>query len=73
MLSFNISLGDIILNPLGVPSRMNVGQLFECLFGLASEKLGFRFKVNPFDELYGEEASRILINQKLKQASVVFT
>lgn len=61
---------DVILNPLGVPSRMNVGQLFECLFGLASEKLGYRFKVNPFDELYGKEASRILINQKLKEAAI---
>jgi DNA-directed RNA polymerase subunit beta len=36
---------DIIFNPLGVPSRMNVGQVFECLLGLAGEKLGNRFKV----------------------------
>jgi len=61
---------DIIFNPLGVPSRMNVGQVFECLLGLAGEKLGKRFKVSPFDEIYGEEASRILVNQKLKEASL---
>ena len=61
---------DIILNPLGVPSRMNVGQLYECLLGLAGEKLGKRFKVSPFDEIYGAEASRILVNQKLKEASL---
>jgi len=61
---------DIIFNPLGVPSRMNVGQVFECLLGLAGEKLGNRFKVSPFDEVYGKEASRILINQKLKEASL---
>ena len=61
---------DIIFNPLGVPSRMNVGQIFECLLGLAGEKLGKRYKVSPFDEVYGEEASRILVNQKLKQASI---
>jgi DNA-directed RNA polymerase subunit beta len=61
---------DIILNPLGVPSRMNVGQLFECLFGLASENIGSRFKINPFDELYGKEASRILVTQKLKEAAI---
>jgi len=61
---------DIIFNPLGVPSRMNVGQVFECLLGLAGEKLGNRFKISPFDEIYGEEASRILVNQKLKEASL---
>jgi DNA-directed RNA polymerase subunit beta len=60
---------DIIFNPLGVPSRMNVGQVFECLLGLAGEKLGKRFKIAPFDEIYGEEASRILVNQKLKETS----
>ncbi|CAN8069802.1 unnamed protein product [Agarophyton chilense] len=62
---------DIILNPLGVPSRMNVGQLFECLLGLAGEYLGKRFKIIPFDEMYGSEASRALVNNKLKQASLI--
>jgi DNA-directed RNA polymerase subunit beta len=60
---------DIILNPLGVPSRMNVGQLYECLLGLAGDKLNVRFKILPFDEMYGLEISRILINKKLRQAS----
>jgi len=62
---------DIILNPLGVPSRMNVGQIFECLLGLAGENLSKRFKVMPFDEMYGQEASRALVNNKLKQASTL--
>ena len=61
---------DIILNPLGVPSRMNVGQLYECLLGLAGHKLNRRFKILPFDEMYGPEVSRILINKKLRQASI---
>ena len=61
---------DIILNPLGVPSRMNVGQLYECLLGLAGDKLNYRFKILPFDEMYGLEMSRILINKKLRQASI---
>jgi DNA-directed RNA polymerase subunit beta len=61
---------DVILNPLGVPSRMNVGQLYECLLGLAGDKLNSRFKILPFDEMYGLEMSRILINKKLRQASI---
>ena len=61
---------DVILNPLGVPSRMNVGQLYECLLGLAGDKLNARFKILPFDEMYGLETSRILINKKLRQASI---
>lgn len=61
---------DIILNPLGVPSRMNVGQLYECLLGFAGDKLNYRFKILPFDEMYGLEVSRILINKKLRQASI---
>jgi DNA-directed RNA polymerase subunit beta len=61
---------DILLNPLGVPSRMNVGQLFECLLGLAADNLDVRFKVVPFDEMHGAEASRALVNKKLKEASV---
>ncbi|MEO0537382.1 MAG: DNA-directed RNA polymerase subunit beta [Cyanobacteria bacterium P01_A01_bin.123] len=59
---------DIVLNPLGVPSRMNVGQVFECLLGWAAENLNMRFKVTPFDEMYGEEASRITTHGKLQEA-----
>nr|QCI06093.1 RNA polymerase b-subunit [Dicranema revolutum] len=62
---------DIVLNPLGVPSRMNVGQLFECLLGLAGKYLTKRFKIIPFDEMYGPEASRALVNNKLYQASLI--
>jgi DNA-directed RNA polymerase subunit beta len=59
---------DLVLNPLGVPSRMNVGQIFECLLGLAAENLNKRFKIVPFDEMHGAEASRILINDTLLKA-----
>jgi len=59
---------DIVLNPLGVPSRMNVGQVFECLLGWAAENLNARFKVIPFDEMYGEEASRNSTHGKLMEA-----
>ena len=60
---------DLLLNPLGVPSRMNVGQIFECLLGLAGSKLNRRFKIMPFDEMYGVETSRNLVNGYLKQAA----
>jgi DNA-directed RNA polymerase subunit beta len=60
---------DIVLNPLGVPSRMNVGQVFECLLGWAGEHLGCRFKITPFDEMYGEEASRNTVNGLLGEAA----
>lgn len=60
---------DILLNPLGVPSRMNVGQIFECYLGLAAEHLNSRFKVVPFDELNGSNASRGFVNNKLSEAS----
>jgi DNA-directed RNA polymerase subunit beta len=59
---------DIVLNPLGVPSRMNVGQVFECLLGWAAENLNARFKVIPFDEMYGQEASRNSTHGKLQEA-----
>ena len=59
---------DIVLNPLGVPSRMNVGQVFESLLGLAGIHLNQQFKILPFDELYGSEASRSLVYSKLYQA-----
>ena len=59
---------DIVLNPLGVPSRMNVGQVFECLLGWAAHNLGVRFKITPFDEMYGEESSRRIVHEKLLEA-----
>lgn len=59
---------DIALNPLGVPSRMNVGQVFECMLGWAADNLDARFKVIPFDEMYGEEASRNSTHGKLAEA-----
>ena len=59
---------DIVLNPLGVPSRMNVGQVFECLLGWAAENLDVRFKITPFDEMYDKEASRNTTHGKLDEA-----
>lgn len=40
---------DIVLNPLGVPSRMNLGQIYETVLGWAGEKLGMKFSTPIFD------------------------
>ncbi|MEI7474861.1 MAG: DNA-directed RNA polymerase subunit beta [bacterium] len=56
---------DVVLNPLGVPSRMNVGQTYETLLGLASYLNGRYYEVPPFDEMFGEEASRLATTGEL--------
>ncbi|MBX2931583.1 MAG: DNA-directed RNA polymerase subunit beta [Chitinophagaceae bacterium] len=40
---------DIVLNPLGVPSRMNIGQIYETILGWSAKKLGVRFATPIFD------------------------
>lgn len=40
---------DIVLNPLGVPSRMNLGQIYESVLGWAGQKLGVKFAIPIFD------------------------
>ena len=46
---------DIVLNPLGVPSRMNIGQLYETSLGWAAKKLGVKFKTPIFNGATYEE------------------
>jgi DNA-directed RNA polymerase subunit beta len=46
---------DIVLNPLGVPSRMNLGQIYETVLGWAGEKLGLKFATPIFDGASVEE------------------
>ena len=48
---------DIVLNPLGVPSRMNVGQTYELLLGLAAYLTGNYYETPSFDERYGDNQS----------------
>ncbi|MBR5304323.1 MAG: DNA-directed RNA polymerase subunit beta [Candidatus Gastranaerophilales bacterium] len=48
---------DIVLNPLGVPSRMNVGQTYEHLLGLAAYLTGNHYESPLFDEMYGANQS----------------
>lgn len=59
---------DIILNPLGVPSRMNVGQLLEATLGLANLTLNKKVKIITFDEIISSKASNILVYNKTIEA-----
>jgi len=56
---------DIVLNPLGVPSRMNLGQIFETVLGWAGEKLDMKFATPIFDG-----ASQDEIEGYIEQASL---
>ena len=56
---------DIVLNPLGVPSRMNLGQIYETVLGWAGEKLGMKFSTPIFDGATIDE-----INKYTDQANV---
>ena len=51
---------DIVLNPLGVPSRMNLGQLFETYLGVACKVLGFHAATPVFDGVKEEQIDSLL-------------
>ena len=57
---------DIVLNPLGVPSRMNVGQVLETHLGIAARALGLKVATPVFDGMKEED-----IKEKMKQAKKV--
>ncbi len=48
---------DVVLNPLGVPSRMNIGQLFETHLGMAARALGYKVATPPFNGISDETIS----------------
>ncbi|MFN4817711.1 MAG: DNA-directed RNA polymerase subunit beta [Ignavibacteria bacterium] len=56
---------DIVLNPLGVPSRMNLGQLFETALGWAGMKLGVHFSTPIFDGASWDEVGDYLVKAGL--------
>ena len=54
---------DIILNPLGVPSRMNLGQIYETVLGWAGKELGVKFATPIFDVLLVRKLMNLLEKQ----------
>ncbi|PPK85886.1 DNA-directed RNA polymerase subunit beta [Neolewinella xylanilytica] len=63
---------DIILNPLGVPSRMNLGQIFETVLGWAGEKLGMKFATPIFDGASQDEIEEYIQKAKLPSLGQAF-
>jgi DNA-directed RNA polymerase subunit beta len=59
---------DMILNPLGIPSRMNVGQIYESLLNLAAITLKEKYQIQPFDEVQSTKTSETLVFKKLNEA-----
>ncbi|MDX2195855.1 MAG: DNA-directed RNA polymerase subunit beta [Cytophagales bacterium] len=59
---------DVVLNPLGVPSRMNIGQIYETLLGWAGKRLGKKYATPIFDGATEEE-----VFNELKQAGISMT
>ena len=62
---------DLLLNPLGVPSRMNVGQLLEMHLGWAAKKLGLRILSPVFDGARGEDVRDLLKKADLPEGGKV--
>jgi DNA-directed RNA polymerase subunit beta len=58
---------DLVLNPLGVPSRMNVGQVFDTQLGLYSSILNRYYRIHQFDESISEDASYKLVSEALRE------
>ena len=58
---------DILLNPCGVPSRMNIGQILELHLGLACKKLGIKIATPVFDGITNEEIKAIIEEAGLSQ------
>ncbi|MBR9917103.1 DNA-directed RNA polymerase subunit beta [bacterium] len=58
---------DIVLNPLGVPSRMNLGQIYETILGWAGKELGLKFATPIFDGASEEEIWKYVEEAKLPE------
>lgn len=59
---------DIVLNPLGVPSRMNLGQIYETVLGWAGQKLGVKFATPIFDGASTEEVEEWVAKAELPES-----
>jgi len=63
---------DIVLNPLGVPSRMNLGQIYETVLGWAGRKLGHNFATPIFDGATTDQINEYLVKAGLPENGKVY-
>jgi DNA-directed RNA polymerase subunit beta len=63
---------DIVLNPLGVPSRMNLGQIYETVLGWAGKKLGLTFATPIFDGAEVDEINQYLVKAGLPENGKIY-
>lgn len=63
---------DIVLNPLGVPSRMNLGQIYETILGWAGKKLNMKFSTPIFDGASVDEINKLLSDAELPENGRIY-
>ena len=63
---------DIVLNPLGVPSRMNIGQIYETILGWAGKELGLKFATPIFDGATADDVNGYLAKAGLPENGSVY-
>ena len=63
---------DIVLNPLGVPSRMNLGQIYETVLGWAGKKMGVKFATPIFDGASIDQINQYLVDADLPENGRVY-
>ena len=63
---------DIVLNPLGVPSRMNLGQIYETVLGWAGEKLGRKFATPIFDGAHPSQIDDLCVEAGIPKSGKTY-
>jgi DNA-directed RNA polymerase subunit beta len=63
---------DIVLNPMGVPSRMNLGQIFETVLGWAGQKMNMKFSTPVFDEASLDDIEDFIVKAELPSSGQTY-
>ena len=63
---------DMVFNPLGIPSRMNVGQIFECSLVLTACMLERHYWITPFDGRYDQVLRKLMFSELYEGSKQTF-